>query len=109
MIQTDILGRLTVYILNPLILLIFSFGFLVFLWGLLVFLSNKANPSQHNEGKDHMIWGVLGMFIMVAAYGIISLIVNTFGFGSNSPSSINTDRTITTPQQVQFQRTGIQP
>ena len=79
LLGTDVFDNLITYILNPLILLIFSFGFLVFLWGLLEFLNSGANPSKSNEGKEHMIWGVVGMFIMIAVGGIIGLIVNTFG------------------------------
>lgn len=76
----DVLQRIVDLILNPLILLIFSLGFLLFLWGLLEFLWNGANPQKHEAGKQHMIWGIVGMFIMVAFWGIIMLIVNTFGF-----------------------------
>lgn len=79
LLGTDVFDNLITYILNPLILLIFSFGFLVFLWGLLEFLNNGANPSKSNEGKEHMIWGVVGMFVMVSVAGIINLIVSTFG------------------------------
>lgn len=79
LLGTDVFDNLITYILNPLILLIFSFGFLVFLWGLLELLWNGSNPVKSNEGKQHMIWGVVGMFIMTAVGGIINLIVSTFG------------------------------
>ena len=80
MMGSDILDRFIDAILNPLILLIFSVGFLVFLWGLVQFLRSGANPDDKNGGKEHMIWGVIGMFIMIAAQGFISLIQNTFNF-----------------------------
>jgi len=77
---TNVLNRIVDLILDPLVLLIFTFGFLVFLWGLFEFLWYGAVPSKHKEGTEHMIWGVAGMFIMAAFWGIIMLIVNTFGF-----------------------------
>lgn len=90
LLGTDVFDNLITYILNPLIILIFSFGLLVFLWGLLVFLNNGANPSKSNEGKEHMIWGVVGMFIMVSVAGIINVIVTTFSLAlPPSPSQSN--------------------
>lgn len=80
MLGSDILDRFIDAVLNPLLLLMFTVGLLVFLWGVAEFIRSGANPEKNNTGKDHMIWGVIGMFIMVAAQGIITLIQNTFGF-----------------------------
>lgn len=99
----NVLDRLVTLILNPLILLIFSFALLLFLWGLLEFLWNSANAKDHKEGTQHMIWGVIGMFIMVGAYGIITLIVNTFGLSvptiqqTNRSSSSQNQSSVTLP------------
>lgn len=86
---STVLQNIVDLILDPLILLIFSFGLLVFLWGLLEFIRSGANPQKHKEGTEHMIWGVLGMFIMVAFWGIIMLIANTFGFEVPSADDIS--------------------
>ncbi|HET8580858.1 MAG TPA: hypothetical protein VFL98_00065 [Candidatus Paceibacterota bacterium] len=74
----DVFGRLVTYVFDPAIFLIFSLGFLYFLFGIVVFLQNGANPEKKEEGKQHMIWGIVGMFIMVSVGGIISIIDNTF-------------------------------
>jgi hypothetical protein len=98
----DVIDRLVTYIFNPLILLIFSFALLLFLWGLLEFLWKSANAKDHKEGTQHMIWGVIGMFIMVAAYGIITLITNTFGLTvpsiqQSGPSGSGQQQNVTLP------------
>lgn len=86
--MSNILDGLIEHILNPLILLIFSLGLLVFLWGVAEFLRSGSNPTKNNEGKDHMLWGVIGMLIMISAYTIITLITNTFGIDpTRLPSS----------------------
>jgi len=67
-------------IINPLLALLFAVGLLVFLWGMVEFLFGVSQGSDKKEdGKQHMLWGVIGMFIMVAAMAIIRLILNTFG------------------------------
>ena len=76
----DVLSKITQYIINPAIALVFAAGFFLFLWGCVQFLWNLDSGEQ-SEGKSHMIWGVVGMFIMVSVWGILGLIVSTFQLG----------------------------
>lgn len=75
----EFLGRVNTYLFNPLIGLLFAVALGYFLWGVLVFLMDPDNETKRGEGKQHMLWGVIGMFIMVAVYGIINIITGTFG------------------------------
>jgi predicted cobalt transporter CbtA len=74
-----IMAKIVSVIINPLILMLFSVGFVLFLWGLVVFMANAENSSERSTGIQHMIWGIAGMFVMVSAYGIIQLVLNTLG------------------------------
>jgi hypothetical protein len=65
-------------IVDPLMALLFAIGLLLFVWGLVEFLWNYNKGETQNEGKKHMFWGVIGMFIMVGAYGIIQYIIQFF-------------------------------
>jgi len=62
-------------------LLIFSVGIFFFTWGLVVFLLNLDNPEGRKTGMSHMLWGIIGVFIMATVFGIISIITETFGLG----------------------------
>lgn len=75
-----IAGCLARVIFNPLLALIFAAGLVVFIWGLVQYLYDlnvKGEPSS--DGKSHMFWGMVGMFIMAAAFTIINIIANTIG------------------------------
>ena len=74
----DLLQRIITYIVDPAILLIFSIGFLLFIWGLVVFISNPEDAAKRKTGLQHMVWGILGMFIMIASEGIIKIVIGTF-------------------------------
>lgn len=74
----NLIGRFVDYIIDPAILIIFAAGFFLFLWGLVVFLWNIDEGGENATGKSHMIWGIVGMLIMVSVYGIISIIDHTF-------------------------------
>ncbi len=75
-----LLRKIDTLILNPLILLLFGVALVVFLWGIFKFLSHTEEGGEEREGgKKSMLWGIIGMTIMVGVYGIISIILNTFG------------------------------
>jgi len=69
------------YVINPLIAFLFSAGLILFFYGIVMFLRNReANPEKSNEGRRHMVWGIIGMFIMASVFGILNTIVKTFQF-----------------------------
>ncbi|HSE56578.1 MAG TPA: hypothetical protein VLB02_00635 [Candidatus Paceibacterota bacterium] len=75
----ELVFKLNKFILNPLIILAFSLALAYFLWGLVAFIKNAANAEARKTGQQHMLWGIVGMVIMVSALGIINLLVNVFG------------------------------
>lgn len=81
----SLVGRFVDYIIDPAILIIFSAGFFLFLWGLVVFLWNIDEGAENTAGKQHMIWGIVGMLVMVSVYGIISIIDNTLELDIANP------------------------
>ncbi len=70
------------YIIDPAMMVLFTAGFLLFVYGIVEFMYDMAKGgSAGKQGKDHMLWGVLGMVVMSSVWGIIALIDNTFGLG----------------------------
>lgn len=66
-------------ILNPIVLLLFAAALVYFLWGVFVFIRDYDNEDARGIGARHMLWGIIGMFIMVSAFGIMNLIARTIG------------------------------
>lgn len=80
----SLLDKINQFILNPLILLVFAVAFIVFFWGIFQFIYSQTADAKREEGKKKIFWGLFGMFIMVSAYGLIALILGTFGIPSPS-------------------------
>ena len=73
-------GKLAAVVINPILFLIFGAGLLVFVWGLVQYLYALNVSGEHaDDGKRHMFWGLVGMFIMTAALAIIRIISKTVG------------------------------
>ncbi len=74
---TTLVNNLTRVLVNPAILLLFAVALVYFIWGLVQFLIVLNTGGKDKTGKQHMLWGTVGMFIMVAAYAILMLIEST--------------------------------
>lgn len=46
---------------------------IMFFWGLAHFILSSDSTVKEN-GKNHMIWGVVGLFIIFSVWGIIAFI-----------------------------------
>ncbi|KKR43230.1 MAG: hypothetical protein UU10_C0009G0005 [Parcubacteria group bacterium GW2011_GWF1_40_6] len=73
-------------IINPLIGFLFALAIAFFLYGVLEFFMNQENEEKKTTGKSHMIWGVVGITIMLGVWTILSIVLNTLGI---SKSEIN--------------------
>lgn len=79
MTTATLVERISNFIINPLLLLLFAVGFLYFLWGIMTFIWKADSDEGRKTGIQHMLWGIIGMFIMGAVLGIINIIEGTFG------------------------------
>ncbi len=66
-------------IISPLISLLFALATLIMIWGAFEFITNAADSKGREKGKQHLLWGIIGLFIMVSAVGILRIVTETFG------------------------------
>lgn len=71
---------------KPVISLLFGVAFVIFVYGIVKFIRNADNDTGRKEGKDSIIYGIVGMVIMVAVFGIIRIIAGTIGVPDPSPT-----------------------
>lgn len=74
-----VINRFISSVINPLLAILFALAFVLFLWGAANFIWNAADKTAKDNGKNHMIWGVVGMIIMISAYGIMNLVGSIIG------------------------------
>lgn len=73
------IGNLVAYIIQPLIGLIFALALVFFVWGMAQFVLNAQSDKGREAGKQAILYGIIGLFIMTAVFGILSVVLNTFG------------------------------
>jgi hypothetical protein len=78
-LNQPIVQKLFALVINPLVQLIFAGAVFYFLWGVFKYIRAADDPSERAQGGRHIIWSVVGIFIMISVWGIISIIKRTIG------------------------------
>jgi uncharacterized membrane-anchored protein len=66
-----------------------AFALLFFFFGLARYILSSGDEEKKESGRSIMIWGIIALFVMVAVWGLVNLIADTF--------SIDTGGTIDPP------------
>ena len=75
----ELVSRINEFVINPLIGLLFVLALLYFFYGLAQFVLHAGEDEGRDTGKQHMLWGIIGMFIMLSVFEILGVLANTFG------------------------------
>ena len=62
------------YILNPIIGFMFAVAVVMFIYGIVEYIWSADNEDKVSDGKRHMIWGIIGIFVMIGVYGILNVL-----------------------------------
>ncbi|MEK7531437.1 MAG: pilin [Patescibacteria group bacterium] len=81
----SILQRFIDAIITPAIYLLFVLALFVFMWGVFQMMYHADDPESRRQGKQNILWGVIGFVIMVGVYGLIRIITGTFGIENPYP------------------------
>lgn len=79
------IGNVNRLIINPIILLLFGLAVVYFLYGVFQFIANQENEEAKTKGRSHMIWGIIGMVIMMGVFAIMNIIISTFNLQGINP------------------------
>lgn len=105
---TSFVATLNDIILFPLIYLLMALAFLIFIWGTAQYFFNADNDTARTQGKKHMLWGIVGLVVMVSAWSILGIAAGTFGLRdevdcARDPSGSNCDDAFKVDtSQIQF-------
>ena len=68
------------YVLVP---VLFAIAFIVFLWGAFqTFIVGANSEDAKEDGKNLMLYGLIGFFVMVSIWGLVNILTGTVRFGN---------------------------
>lgn len=60
--------------------LLLSLAFLVVLWGIAqYFFLKREDPKARTEGMQFMVWGLVGLAVIVSMWGLVGVLLSSFG------------------------------
>ena len=75
---TKLIENLNAQIIASIILLLFSLSLAMFFWGVADFIRGSNNEEMRKTGKDHMIWGIIIIFVMISVWGFVAILEDAF-------------------------------
>ncbi len=66
-------------ILFPLMSLMMAVALLFFLYGMYEYVAGADSDEARTNGKTHMLYGIIGLLVMISAYAILKIVAGTFG------------------------------
>jgi hypothetical protein len=87
----DILIWVKCIIVSALIPLIFVLAFFFFLIGILRFMNAGDNSARKEAAKNYIVWGMIGLFVMVGVWGIIKILGRTLGMDQPTVPLLQTE------------------
>lgn len=70
---------------NVLVPVIFAVAFIVFIWGAFnTFILGAQSEDTKEKGKNQMLWGLIGFFVMVSVWGLVNILTGTAKFGNSN-------------------------
>ncbi|QQR82514.1 hypothetical protein IPJ70_00085 [Candidatus Campbellbacteria bacterium] len=82
-------------ILQPIIFLLFAVAFVIFFWGIVTSIRDSEDEKERAKGKQSILWGILGMVIMISVFGIIRIITGTIGVENPPQPNVNVAPNVT--------------
>ncbi len=81
---TTLLGNIRGWV-NTIIPILMAIGFVVFLWGIVKYITAGGDAEKEKEARGYIIYGLIGITVMVAIWGFVAFILTTVGINPNAP------------------------
>jgi hypothetical protein len=74
-------------LINRVIPFIIALAVLWFLWGIFRFITNVGDPEKRKEATGMILWGVVGLFVMVSVWGLVNILVRSVNLDNTAPNA----------------------
>ena len=75
-------------LLNSVIPVLIALGVVYFVWGVITYVISDDEEAK-KKGRNRIIYGIIGLAVIVAMWGLVGILTNTFGLtGTNNGNII---------------------
>jgi uncharacterized membrane protein len=67
-------------LIKSIIPFLITLSVVAFIYGIIeYFLSPVDNEEKRKKGKTYIVWGLIGLFVIISVWGLVGLLSDTFG------------------------------
>ena len=66
--------------------ILFVLATVVFLWGVIQYVIAGGDEDKIKTAKDYIVWGLVGLFVMLTMWGIVYAVTGLFFTGGSGSS-----------------------
>lgn len=70
-------------LLDLVVPIVFALALIFFFYGIAQFIRSAGDTKTLESGKNKMIWGIVGLFVMISIWGIIKYLGDSLGIETN--------------------------
>lgn len=74
-------------ILSAIVPFLISLGVVYFVWGVVQYFINDSEEAK-KKGKDRMIYGIIGLVVIVSVWGLVGIVTKTFSLQNSKAPSV---------------------
>jgi hypothetical protein len=74
-------------LINRLIPFVIALAVLVFLWGIFKYITAGGDSEKRKEATGLIIWGIIGLFVMVSVWGLVNILVRSVNLDNTAPNA----------------------
>jgi heme/copper-type cytochrome/quinol oxidase subunit 2 len=67
------------YWLTLLVYIVISLALVFFLWGVVKYVLSGGDEEKRQQGRNFIVYGIIGLFVMVAVWGLVYLVGSIIG------------------------------
>ena len=75
-------------VLNMVIPFLMTLAVAVFVWGVMMYIASAGDAEKEKKARGRIVFGLVGLFVLVAFWGLIAIIIDTFLFSATTPGTI---------------------
>lgn len=72
-------------LLNSVLPVLVALGVVYFVWGVVRYVIGDSEEAK-KKGRDNIIFGVIGLAVIIGLWGLVYIVVDTFNIGDVAPA-----------------------
>jgi hypothetical protein len=76
-------------LLNAIVPLLIALAVVYFVWGVVSYVISDDEEAK-SKGRDRIIYGIIGLAVIIAMWGLVRILTNTFNVGNTGTITLPT-------------------